>query len=227
MMKIIHLFGANASGKSTILKELEGQLLNEGIAVLRQHDIDYLRGLYDHQLKVYYQATTDPKVLKKQTETERHQLKLKHDHMLITLGMSQTLNFLLENMDKAAVIIEGNCLPSVEALMHSVNLGQPYDPTKYPTVSSIYLKVEPETAAKRNVRRMNQYYKLSPELLKQIIGRNADYQRDQIMRYDQLAAHLESKVVFSTDSIENSANLVRQAILEIAKPKTEEEEEEE
>lgn len=215
-MKIIHLFGANASGKSTILKELEGQLLKEGIVVLRQHDFEILKELYDYQLKVYNQATVDPKILKKQTETEKHQLKLKHDHMLISLGMSQTLNFLIENHDKVAVVIEGNCFPSVEALMHSVNLGQTYDPTKYPRITnSIYLKVDPVAAAKRNVRRMNQYYKLSPDLLDEIKSRNSDYQKEQIIRYDALANYSNSKVVESTDSIEYSASLVKKAIFDL------------
>ena len=214
-MKIIHLYGANASGKSTLLKQLEGELANENIKVLREHQLDTIKVKFTEQLKIY---EANSKKTTKKTAAQLQEETLTHNHMLVLLSMGQTLNEILKGIieERKALVIEGNCFPVVEALMNSVNNNSTFDPELYPKISSIYLHVDPEEAAKRNIRRMDQYYKLDPSLINTIKNSNIAYQKTQVMKYDQLARSHGSEIVISTPSIDETAANLKEIILALA-----------
>lgn len=213
-MKIIHLYGANASGKSTLLKELEGELAAENIKVLREHPLTSIKETFSEQLKTY-EANSNKN--KKKTAAQQQEETLTHDHMLVLLGMGQTVNEILNALiqKKSALVVEGNCFPVVEALMNSVNMNSGFDPEQYPRISSIYLKVDPEEAAKRNIRRMDQYYNLDPSLINTIKNSNVAYQKTQVAKYDQLAQSHRSKIVIGSPSIDETAARLKETILSL------------
>lgn len=210
-MLIIHLFGLNASGKSTILKELEGSLDQENIEVLRQHNLDNLRSLYQSELSKYIYQNTSKKKL---TEIAKQEEQLMHDHTTNLLGMGQTLNAILRaNLKKReAIIVEGNTLPSVQWLMDSLNSNRPYDPKSYPMVHSIYLKTTPQEAVNRNLRRMRDYYSITPGDLQTLRQSNVKYQLEQEKLYNELAAQHKSIIVQSQPSVEDTVTLVKKTI---------------
>lgn len=210
-MKIIHIFGANASGKSTLLKELQGTLEKSNIAILREHSVTELTNKFEDQLTIYRKNQG------KKTKSGDTQDKLRHDHMVTMLGASVTLNKILQYnaLGKEALIIQGNCLPVVEGLMNSVNTDVKFDPAEFPMIDSIYLKADPIQVTNRNIRRLDDYYKLSASQLDRLKQTNVVYQQAQIYKYQELARKHKSIIVHSGSSIDQSATLLKQAILKL------------
>lgn len=215
-MKIIHLYGPNASGKSTLLKELESQFKNQNILVLREHDLQTLKTEYAKQLKQY--GNDKEKVVKKtKTMLQEQQQKLKVDPLLNIFASIKTLNYLIKvNNDANAIILEGSCLPVVGALMDSLgNPDRPFNPAHYPAIPSIYLKVDPEQATKRNIRRMKDYYNLDSSIISSLKQSNIGYQTQQIKQYDELARVHKSIILESSPSIDQSANELKETIYQL------------
>lgn len=217
MTKIIHLFGLNAGGKSTLLKELEGEFLKENIKVVREHNVSSVKKQFQEELAQYNAENGKNNKKSEKSDHEKNVEKLRHEHITSLLGMSNTVHSILEAVTKKhdAVILEGNCLPCVENLMHCVNNKKSFDPSNFPVIPSIYLEVSPEIAARRNIRRMSDYYTFTPEQIEELTKDNISYQKSQEEAYAKLARAHKSKTVVSTTSIEQTAKNLKTAILEL------------